>query len=55
MISTGTATGGIDHTAIPVTVTILAGTTGTTFMVTGIADSVFEGTEYSNVVITATS
>lgn len=55
MITTGTATNGTDHTTIPVTVTILAGTTGTTFNVTSLQDLIIEGTEYTDVVISSTT
>jgi cysteine-rich repeat protein len=55
MISWGTAINGTDHTGITFTVTILAGTTGTTFNVTALQDFIFEWSEFTQLMISATS
>jgi cysteine-rich repeat protein len=53
-IVTGTASNGIDF-AGTLTITILAWTTGTTFSIAGLQDSLYEGSEYTQIIITSAS
>lgn len=52
-VISGTATNGVDHTLVPVTVTILSGTNGTGFTIHAIQDTVYESGKTTQIIISS--